>query len=67
MTNSMTWLIAADLIRPSYRLTPYRKRLIQTHTAEQQRAQKILEDAGIKLDSVASDILGCLVGPCSTR
>src|SRR6266508_1378559 len=35
-------------------LTRYRKRLIQTHTAEQQRVQKTLEDAGIKLDSVAS-------------
>ena len=39
-------------------LTRYRKRLIQTHTAEQQRVQKILEDAGIKLDSVASDVPG---------
>ena len=40
-----------DLIR-------YRKRLVQTHTAEQQRVQKTLEDAGIKLDSVASDVFG---------
>ena len=39
-------------------LTRYRKRLIQTHTAECQRVQKALEDAGIKLDSVASDVLG---------
>ena len=39
-------------------LTRYRKRLIQTHTAEQQRVQKVLEDTGIKLDSVASDVLG---------
>jgi len=39
-------------------LTRYRKRLIQTHTAECQRVQKTLEDAGIKLDSVASDVLG---------
>src|SRR3954451_15563407 len=39
-------------------LTRYRKRLIQSHTAEQQRIQKTLEDAGIKLDSVASDIFG---------
>src|SRR5207249_2081276 len=29
-----------------------------THTAEQQRVQKTLEDVGIKLDSVASDVLG---------
>jgi transposase len=40
-----------DLIR-------YRKRLIQTHSAECQRIQKTLEDAGIKLDSVAADVLG---------
>jgi transposase len=30
----------------------------QAHTSEAQRVQKTLEDAGIKLDSVASDILG---------
>jgi transposase len=41
-------------IRELRDLTRYRKRLIQTHTAEQQRVQKVLEDAGIKLDSVAS-------------
>jgi len=45
-------------IRELRDLTRYRKRLIQTHTAEQQRVQKILEDAGVKLDSVASDIFG---------
>ena len=45
-------------IRELRDLTRYRKRLIQTHTAEQQRVQKTLEDAGIKLDSVASDIFG---------
>jgi transposase len=39
-------------------LTRYRKKLIQAHTAECQRVQKTLEDAGIKLDSVASDVLG---------
>jgi transposase len=39
-------------------LTRYRKRLIQEHTSECQRVQKTLEDAGIKLDSVASDVLG---------
>ncbi len=39
-------------------LTRYRKRMIQAHTSEVQRVQKTLEDAGIKLDSVASDILG---------
>ena len=37
---------------------PIPQRLIQAHTAEGQRVQKTLEDAGIKLDSVASDVLG---------
>jgi transposase len=45
-------------IRELRDLTRYRKRLIQATTAEQQRIQKTLEDAGIKLDSVASDVLG---------
>ena len=30
----------------------------QAHTAEVQRIQKTLEDAGIKLDSVAADVVG---------
>jgi transposase len=45
-------------IRELRDLTRYRKRLVQTHTAEGQRIEKTLEDAGIKLDSVASDLLG---------
>lgn len=45
-------------IRELRDLTRYRKRLIQAHTAECQRIHKTLEDAGIKLDSVASDVLG---------
>ena len=45
-------------IRELRDLTRYRKKLIQAHTSEAQRVQKTLEDAGIKLDSVASDILG---------
>jgi transposase len=45
-------------IRELRDLTRYRKRLIQAHTAEAQRVQKTLEDAGIKLDSVAADVLG---------
>ena len=45
-------------IRQLRDVTRYRKRLIQDHSSECQRVQKILEDAGIKLDSVASDILG---------
>jgi transposase len=39
-------------------LTRYRRRLIQTRTAERQRVEKVLEDAGIKLDVVASDLFG---------
>src|SRR3954453_14030303 len=42
-------------IRQLRDLTRYRKRLIQTSTAETQRIQKTLEDAGIKLGSVASE------------
>src|SRR5918993_1347804 len=45
-------------IRELRDLTRYRKRLIQAHAAEGQRIQKTLEDAGIKLDSVATDVLG---------
>jgi transposase len=45
-------------IRELRDLTRYRKRLVQAHSAECQRVQKTLEDAGIKLDSVASDVLG---------
>jgi len=45
-------------IRQLWDLTRYRKRLIQAHNSECQRIQKTLEDAGIKLDSVASSVLG---------
>ena len=39
-------------------LTGYRKRLIQAHTAEGQGSHKSLEDASIRLGSVAADVLG---------
>jgi transposase len=45
-------------IRELRDLTRFRKPLIQAHSAEGQRVQKTLEDAGIKLDSVAADVLG---------
>jgi transposase len=45
-------------IRELRDLTRYRKRLIQALASEGQRIEKSLQDAGIKLDSVASDILG---------
>jgi transposase len=38
-------------------LTRYRRRLVEAHTAESYRLTKVLEDAGIKLDSVASKTL----------
>jgi transposase len=38
--------------------TRYRKKLIEHRTAENQRLAKILEDAGIKIDLVASELLG---------
>jgi transposase len=45
-------------IRDLRDLTRYRKRLIQEHASECLRVQKTLEDGGIKLGSVASDVLG---------
>ena len=39
-------------------LVRYRAKLVQARGSEGQRLSKTLEDAGIKLDSVASDILG---------
>ena len=38
-------------------LTRYRRRLTESRTREEQRLTKVLEDAGIKLDSVASRAL----------
>jgi transposase len=45
-------------IRQLRDLTRYRKVVIQERTREVQRLEKVLEDAGIKLSSVATDILG---------
>src|SRR2546428_5613044 len=45
-------------IRELRDLTHYRKMLIQDRTREANRLHKLLEDAGIKLASVATDILG---------
>ena len=39
-------------------LTRYRTKIIGERVRETQRVQKLLEDAGIKLDSVATDVLG---------
>jgi transposase len=50
--------VPPTVIRDLRDLTRYRKRLTQARTAEFQRIEKTLEDAGIKLDVVASEILG---------
>jgi transposase len=57
-----------QMIRPSFvpppqirrlrDVTRYRIDLVASRTAEKQRAEKLLEDAGIKLSVVASDIFG---------
>ena len=39
-------------------LTRYRTKLVQDRAREVQRVQKVLETAGIKLDSVVSDVMG---------
>jgi transposase len=56
------------LVRPSFvppkpirelrNLTRYRRAQIEERTREVQRLDKVLQDAGIKLSSVASDIMG---------
>ena len=39
-------------------LTRYRNKLVEDRAREVQRVQNVLEDAGIKLDSVISDVMG---------
>ena len=61
-------LVAHGLVRPSFvppppirelrNLTRYRKTQIEERGREAQRLDKVLQDAGIKLSSVATDILG---------
>ncbi len=61
-------LVEYGLVRPSFvpprpirelrNLTRYRKAQIEERGREAQRLDKVLQDAGIKLSSVASDILG---------
>lgn len=50
--------VPPEPIRDLRDLTRYRKRLVQDRTREAQRIQKVLEDAGVKLASVASNVLG---------
>ncbi len=61
-------LLAHGLIRPSFvppravrnlrDLTRYRVKLVEEHNRIHNRIHKVLEDSCIKLDTVASDILG---------
>lgn len=61
-------LLECGLLRPSFvppppirelrSLTRYRKTVIEERTREVQRIDKVLQDAGLKLSSVASDLLG---------
>lgn len=50
--------VPPETIRDLRDLTRYEKRLIQDRARESLRVQKVLEDAGVKLSSVASDVLG---------
>jgi len=50
--------VPPPLFRRLRDLTRYRADLVATRTAEKQRAEKLLEDAQIKLSVVASDIFG---------
>lgn len=61
-------LVEHGLVRPSFvppkpirelrNLTRYRKAQIEDRTREVQRLDKILQDAGVKLSSIATDLLG---------
>jgi transposase len=61
-------LLEHGLVRPSFvppkairelrNLTRYRTAQIEERTREGQRLDKVLQDAGVKLSSVASDVLG---------
>lgn len=50
--------VPPPVIRQLRDLTRYQKRLVQDRTREANRVGKVLEDAAVKLGSVASDILG---------
>jgi len=65
-------LLEHGLVRPSFippepfralrDLTRYRKTVIEERSRESQRLHKVLEDAGVKLSSVASSVLTKSVG-----
>jgi transposase len=70
-------LVALGLVRPSFvppppirrlrDLTRRRAILLAERTREKQRMEKLLEDAGVKLSVVATDIFGTSGRACSTR
>lgn len=61
-------LVEHGLVRPSFvpppavrdvrELTRYRRTVMEERSREAQRLDKVLQDAGVKLSSVASDVLG---------
>ncbi len=51
-------LVPPPPIRDQRELTRYRKHQIQDRTREVNRLHRVLEDAGIKLSSVATDVMG---------
>lgn len=66
--NGSPKLLRSGLIRGSFippkdirelrDLTRYKRKLVQTISAEKNRIQRVLEDANIKLSSVVSDVFG---------
>jgi transposase len=51
-------LVHPKPVRRLRALTRYRRSVVRDRVREQQRLEKLLEDAGIKLSSVVSDLLG---------
>ena len=60
LEHGLLWgsFVPPPAIREPWDLTRYRKRLVQAHSSECQRVHSNPRGAGIKLDSVASDVLG---------
>src|SRR5918995_6758122 len=56
--DSVTACVRPRPVRELRELTRYRKTQIQERSREVQRLDKVLQDAGIKLSSVATDIIG---------
>lgn len=50
--------VPPPLLREMRELTRYRRKVVEARSAERNRVQKLLENANIKLSSVASDVFG---------